>query len=149
MGKTKTLILTEAERTALKKAYRFESCHRFSYALQSRAYEGGGSFSSGYINFCGIHLGCDISVAETIQGAGSGLPARERRSRGETTDGLIRPACGGGSYKETAYEHQDCKGGMGKFLGEKGERPDLQTFFSSIDAIYKRIRKRQREKPSS
>ena len=29
MGKTKTLILTEAERTALKKAYRFESCHRF------------------------------------------------------------------------------------------------------------------------
>lgn len=38
---------------------------------------------------------------------------------------------------------------MGKFLGQKGERPDLQTFFSSIDAIYKRIRKRQREKPSS
>ncbi|MBD5355541.1 MAG: helix-turn-helix domain-containing protein [Bacteroides sp.] len=29
MGKTKTLILNEAEHTALENAYRFGSCHRF------------------------------------------------------------------------------------------------------------------------
>lgn len=121
----------------------------FSHAVQGSAYEGGRFSGAGDIDLCGIHTGCDIPVAETVPGTGAGWAARERRPWREASHGLIRPYSRGGSHKETAHERKDRKGGMGGILRQKGERPDIQTFFSSIDARYKRIRKRPRGKPSS
>lgn len=70
------------------------------------------------------------------------------RQRPETYHGLLgRGSCAPCNRARQA-ERKQGKGGMGASLRQRGKRLNVQTFFISIGARYKRIRKRPRGVPS-
>lgn len=119
-----------------------------SHALQSRTDESGQYPGQGYIIFCGVWATCRIQLAQAIQKRRIGWTARKGRSRNQAFDEFPRQGGCGECYQIASVEHQDGQGRMGKILRQRGERYNLQTFFRSIGARYKRIRKRPRGIPS-
>ena len=119
-----------------------------SHAVQGRHDEGGQCKDAGDLQGSRIWQARRIRLVQTIREGRSGRSAGERRPRTETSDEQERYACCKGGREETPAKHQESKGRMGVLFKQTCERINLQTFFRSLGARYKRIRKRPRETPS-
>lgn len=120
----------------------------FPYALQSLADESGQYPGKRHIFFRWIWTTRCIQLVQTIQGGRIGRASRKGRPWHKAIDELPGQGSCGECYPKASIEHQDCKSRMGGILRQRGERYYLQTFFKSIGARYKRIRKRPRGIPS-
>lgn len=119
-----------------------------SHAVQSRHDEGRQCKDIGNMQSGRIWQTCRIRLVQTIREGRSGRPTRERRTRTETADEPCRHTRSERSGAETSAEHQESEGRMGILHRQTCERINLQTFFRSLGARYKRIRKRPRVTPS-
>ena len=68
--------------------------------------------------------------------------------RSKTYHGLFGRGSSASCNRARQTEREQGKSGMGASLGQRGKRLNIQTFFISIGARYKRIRKRPRGVPS-
>lgn len=116
--------------------------------MQVHSNESGQHPGEGNIVICRVWLPCHIQMVQKIQGGRSEWTARKRWARHQAHDGYIGQGSRGESCKSTPAEYQDRQGGMGGIHREASERHHFQTFFKSIGARYKRIRKRPRGIPS-
>lgn len=119
-----------------------------SYALQGHTDESGQYPSQGHFIFCRVWTTCGIRLVQAVQKRRVGGTARKGRSWDQALDERPRPGGCGECHQSASAEYQDSQGGMGEILRQEGERYNLQTFFKSIGARYKRIRKRPRGIPS-
>lgn len=69
-------------------------------------------------------------------------------ARSQTYNGLVRRSIGSGSRVTGKTEREGCQESLGGLIGKESERNDLQAFFRSSGARYKRIPKRPRVNPS-
>lgn len=130
------------------KSISFRIVPSFSYAMQIHSYESRQHPGEGNIIICRVWPPCHIQMVQTIQRERPGRTARKRRARRQANDGYVGQGSRGESCKSTPAEYQDRQGGMGEIRREGSERHHFQTFFKSIGARYKRIRKRPRGIPS-
>ena len=87
-------------------------------------------------------------MVQTVQRGGCQGSDHSTGKRAQAYNGLFgREGCQAGDRAGSAEREQGSRG-MAAGQRQGGQRVDVQTFFSSIGARYKRVRKRPRGKPS-
>lgn len=120
----------------------------FSHEVQGRNDEGGQCKDGRDMPGCRIwHARC-IRLVQAIRERWSGRTPGERRTRAEAIDEPLRHSRCERGCPETPAEHKESKRRVGVIFRKMRERFNLQTFFRSLGARYKRIRKRPRVTPS-
>ena len=147
MGKPKVLELTEAERLALEKGFRLGE-KLLPHALSCCVTE------SRWTVFCSSGRANGNEPRERKR-LGKTFQVRRNRwieypfwQRSKTYHGLFGRGSSASGNRARQIEREQGKSGMGASLGQRGKRLNIQTFFISIGARYKRIRKRPRGVPS-
>ena len=130
MGKVKSIRLTDSERLSLEAGFRNGSSHCFRMRCRAVLLKSAG-FSSKAIGLQTemSHVSVNFWVKRFLAEGINGLQTRPGRGRKPT-------------------EREQSQGSLAESHGQGSERPDVQAFFISIGARYKRIRKRPRGVPS-
>lgn len=147
MGKPKVLELTETERLALEKEFRLGEKHCFRMRCRAVLLKADGLSSAAAgvqteMSYVSVNAWVKRFKSEGIDG----LNTRSGRGRKPIMEFGRGSSASGNRARQT--EREQGKSGMGASLGQRGKRLYIQTFFISIGARYKRIRKRPRGVPS-
>ncbi len=148
MGKIKSIILKDSERLALETGFRQGDSHCFRMRCRAVLLKSTGLCSKA------IGLQTEMSHVSVNSWVKTFLVGRHRRladpSRpwAKTYHGLYgRGSCSQG-HRTGQAERQQSSGSLAEGHWQGSERPDIQAFFISLGARYKRIRKRPRGVPS-
>lgn len=106
------------------------------------AFQCGGSAETGCCRAVSVQLDQKIRNRRHIGSENEAGP------RPQTHNGLYRRSIGSGSRIAGKAKREGGQESLGGILGKEGERNNLQTFFRSSGARYKRIPKRPRMNPS-
>ena len=142
MGKVKSITLTDSELLSLEAGFRNGSSHCFRMRCRAVLLKSAG-FSSKSIGLQTemSHVSVNFWVKRFLAEGINGLQTRPGRGRKPimdcTDEEVVRKA-----------EREQSQGSLAESHGQGSERPDVQAFFISIGARYKRIRKRPRGVPS-
>lgn len=147
MGKPKVLELTEAERLALEKGFRLGEKHSFRMRCRAVLLKADGlSSAAAGVQTEMSHVSVNAWVKRFKSEGIDGLNTRSGRGRKPIMDLFGRGSSASCNRARQTEREQD-KSSIGASLGQRGKRLDIQTFFISIGARYKRIRKRPGEYP--
>lgn len=148
MGKPKVLELTEAERLALEKGFRLGEKHSFRMRCRAVLLKADGlSSAAAGVQTEMSHVSVNAWVKRFKSEGIDGLNTRSGRGRKPIMDLFGRGSSASCNRARQTEREQD-KSSIGASLGQRGKRLNIQTFFISIGARYKRIRKRSRGVPS-
>ena len=135
MGKIKSIILKDSERLALETGFRQGDSHCFRMRCRAVLLKSTGLSSKA------IGLQTEMSHVSVNSWVKRFLWAK-------TYHGLYgRGSCSQG-HRTGQAERQQSSGSLAEGHWQGSERPDIQAFFISLGARYKRIRKRPRGVPS-
>ena len=147
MGKIKSIILTDSERLSLEAGFRNGSSHCFRMRCRAVLLKSTG-LSSKY-RFADGNVACVRQLlGKTFLGGRHQWPADPPRPGPQTYHGLYGRGSCPQSRRTGQAERPQSPGSLAESHGERSKRPDIQAFFISIGARYKRIRKRPRGVPS-
>ena len=121
----------------------------FPHALSCSSSEGRWTFSSKGRSTDADEFRIGKRIGEAVQGRGHRWPKHSFRTRSEGHYGLLGQEGCSPCHRAGLAMCEQGQGSMGTDNGKGGKRCDLQTFFISIGARYKRIRKCPRGVPSS
>lgn len=100
----------------------------------------------------GTEIGCcrvvSFQLDQEICSRRNSRTEDKTRASSQTYNGLVRRSIGSGSRVTGKPERAGCQESLGGIIRKESERNDLQMFFRSSGARYKRIPKRPRVNPS-
>ena len=148
MGKPKVLELTEAQRLELERGFRLGEKHCFRMRCRAVLLKSEGLFGNEGRSANGDELRVRERMGKAIQRRGYRWPQDTFRTWQEAHHGLLGRGSCPSCHRAGQAMCEQSQGGMGTSNRQGGKRYDFQTFFISIGARYKRIRKRPRGVPS-
>lgn len=147
MGKVKSIRLTDSERLSLEAGFRNGSSHCFRMRCRAVLLKSAG-FSSKAIGLQTEMSHVSVNFWVKRFGGRHQRPANPPRPWPQTYHGLYGRGSCPQSHRTRQTEREQSQGSLAESHGQGSERPDVQAFFISIGARYKRIRKRPRGVPS-
>lgn len=87
-------------------------------------------------------------MGETLRSRRNNRVGNATRAWAQTNNGLFGRRCCTQGHRAGQAKHEESQGGVGAGIRQEGEREHVQSFFISIGARYRRIRKRPKGKPS-
>ena len=147
MGKIKSILLKDSERLALETVFRQGDSHCFRMRCRAVLLKSTGLSSKAIgLQTEMSHVSVNSWVKRFLSEGIDGLQTRP--GCGRTYHGLYgRGSCSQG-HRTGQAERQQSSGSLAEGHWQGSERPDIQAFFISLGARYKRIRKRPRGVPS-
>ena len=147
MGKIKVLLLTDTQRLALEEGSTTVTlivfvCVVVPYSWNRKVFQ---AKRFGSKRRCHIYQSIHGRIVSNNMGLPDCIPVRDVVA---TYHGLIGRSCGSQGYRRGQAKREQSQGKLAECNRGRSERLDLQTFFISIGARYKRIRKRPRRIPS-
>ena len=144
MGKIKSIILKDSERLALETGFRQGDSHCFRMRCRAVLLKSTGLSSKAIgLQTEMSHVSVNSWVKRFLSEGIDGLQTRPGRGRKPIMDCTDEEV-----VRKAIEQDRQSSGSLAEGHWQGSERPDIQAFFISLGARYKRIRKRPRGVPS-